>query len=85
MFKVRTGNGDNHSTHRNLKDAIDQADMIRGTVDFEHIKIVAGDGDDRDTGYVDSVNGTTAVVRWDSLVVTTCDTEDIEALDDCMA
>ena len=79
MFKVRTGDGDTHSTHRNLRDAIDQADMIHGMVDFDGVQIAAGERDDRDTGYVDSIDGTTATVRWDSLVVTLCDTEDIEA------
>lgn len=79
MFKVKTGTGDNHSMHRNLRDAIDQADMIHGMVDFDGVEIAAGEGDDRDTGYVDSIDGTTATVRWDSLVVTFCDTEDIEA------
>ena len=81
MFKVRTGDGDTHSTHRNLRDAIDQADMIHGTVDFGGVEIAAGEGDDRDTGYVESVDGTTATVRltrWSRL----CDTEDIEACED---
>lgn len=80
MFTVLTSTGDTHSTHVSLKDAIDQADMIHGTVDFEGVKIEAGTGEDHDTGVIDSIDGTTAVVRWDSLVVTDCDTDDIKAV-----
>ena len=79
MFQVFTSSGDTHSSHSSLKDAIDQADMIRGSVAFTGVKITAGEGDDQDTGYIDSIDGTTAVVRWDSLVVTDCDVEDITA------
>lgn len=78
-FRVLTGSGDFHSSFKSLRDAVDQADMIHGTVDFADVKIVAGDGEDRDTGYVDSIDGTTAIVRWDQGIVTPCDTEDIEA------
>ena len=79
-FNALTVTGDTHSSHASLKEAIDQADMIRGTVDFRGVKIAAGEGSDRDTGYIDSIDGTTAIVRWDSMVVTACDVEDITAV-----
>lgn len=34
-------------------------------------QITAGQGDDRDTGRVDAINGDTVTVAWDSGVVTT--------------
>jgi hypothetical protein len=34
-------------------------------------RVEAGDGEDHDTGTVDSIKGNTATVRWDSHVVTT--------------
>ena len=80
MFTVKTSSGDVHSTTTSLRDAIDQADMIRGTVDFAEVHVEAGVGEDHDTGYVDSIDGTAAMVRWDSGVVTSCDTEDITAI-----
>jgi len=78
-FEAKTSEGDFHSSHARLKDAIDQADMIRGSVDFKCVKIEAGEGEDYDTGHVASINGTTATVRWDSGVVTAYDTDDVTA------
>jgi len=80
MFKIKTNDGDTHSTHVSLRDAMDQADLIHGTVDFSDVRIEAGEGDGHDTGVIDSIDGTTAVVRWDSLVVSNCDTDDITAV-----
>lgn len=73
---------DFHSQHKVLRDAVDQADMINGRVSFADVRMCAGEGPDYDTGFVDSIQGTTAVVRWDSGVVTDCATEDISVLEE---
>ena len=45
-------------------------------------RIAAGTGEDYDTGIVDKIDGNTATVRWDSLVVTTLplDNTDVRVL-----
>lgn len=79
-FSVLTSTSDFHSSHKKLRDAIDQADMIHGSVDFADVKIVAGEGDEKDMGFIDSIDDTMAIVRWDQGIVTSCPTEDIEAV-----
>lgn len=37
-----------------------------------HVKVTAGEGDERDTGYIHEVSDTMAVVGWDSGVRTKC-------------
>lgn len=36
------------------------------------MRVEGGEGEDHDTGIVDSIDGETAIVRWDSHVVTPC-------------
>ena len=36
------------------------------------VRVTGGDGDDLESGYLDSVDGNMATVRWDSGVVTQC-------------
>jgi hypothetical protein len=44
------------------------------------MRVAAGQGEDRDTGTVDSIADGMAVVRWDSGVVTPCPVDDLEAI-----
>jgi hypothetical protein len=44
------------------------------------MRVEAGYGDDHDTGTVDEIRGETAIVRWDSGVVTPCPIEDLETI-----
>ncbi len=37
-------------------------------------RVIGGRGEDRDTGTVDRIDSRTAIVRWDSGVVTPCPT-----------
>lgn len=43
-------------------------------------RVEAGTGDDYDTGIVDSIDGDTATVRWDSHVVTTAPVSDLRRI-----
>ena len=43
-------------------------------------RVQCGDGEDKDTGTVDSIVGDMAIVRWDSHVVTRCPVELLEAI-----
>jgi hypothetical protein len=42
-----------------------------------HTRIEAGDGNDRDWGYIHSIGGDTAIVGWESGVRTPCAIADI--------
>ena len=44
------------------------------------MRVTAGTDEDRDTGTVDEIRGETAIVRWDSGVVTPCPIEDLRAI-----
>jgi len=41
-------------------------------------RVSAGEGYDRDTGFVHSIDGDVAIVGWDSGVETPCDVADLE-------
>ena len=52
--------------------------LFRDHVDAE-CRIVAGVGDDRESGVLDSFRDGMAVVRWDQGTATLCPVDDIEA------
>lgn len=77
MFKVMTRDGIVHSTFCVLSDAVDQADLIHGFVDFAGMKIRSSDSEDQSTGVITSIDGTTATVQWDTGITESCDTSDL--------
>lgn len=44
-------------------------------------RVEAGEGEDHDTGVVQSVDGDVAMVAWDSGVVTPCDVASLQLTD----
>ena len=83
MFRVLFQSGMFCGEHRNLDKAIAEAARLSGSVDYEGVRVEAGEAgsEDYDTGEIDRLDGSGgALVRWDSGVTSYTTTASINAI-----
>ena len=82
MFLVYFPHGLFDLEYRNLDKAIKKAEELGGTLEFKGVEIESGEQDTEgyDTGVMEGLDGSCALVRWESGIVTYVYTSNINAI-----